>query len=1161
MYGYLKPTATLEIFNLAEIVTLHRCLGTCNITLRWKHRTQQSTDRIKDNMDPAWANKFNNASKEREYLARTAWLLLDGGTTALRTVFDSVHPPLNLRDHLAQAHVRAVLCRLHEEQNVISENQWKLLYPLKKKHVLSQKYDSHLLLTLLQSICHLCPPYPNGWHAQPMSTDSSLAADIVRMQLLHQQVASMETMTLDEYARIWRQARDVLFRLGGPPIRVKIHRIEHEVMTQEMQTHYINTFMAGWGDGRRVISTPKSADSLRKARRNRQAKHNNDQNGLSPEDKVVWRKIHKPLVDNVVADDILDRLQQNQVIKFSDRQEILAISKNSDRMMNLLDKILHSKNSSALKALIEAMKFKYKSIHDQAVQIRKETYKNGVRDNVDVVGVVSEVMCSHYKQTYNKCQPFAWNESVTVNIRDIYTPLDILNSEGKRLHLHDFCPAPTTNGRGQRVMLEGASGSGKSVLCQMVSYIWGSQKSFFRHRYPIFLHVDLQVMEGGFYEHVYDKFFPSGHSLDLTGFRDMLDDHSYDVMVLIDGYDDGCNVPEVQSILSGESLRLATVIVACNPELLSSGHFTPDSKMFCMGFSQTNVIKCITNYLEQSKVNIEHHQKFIDTMANDKWLLKPYLNLPVVVLLIFGYYQTTKNAKLLDIETVTALFESYGISMAMHLCKKQKIDVIGYEFPDDVISGVERLGSFAFNTLLSNRKAFGEDELALEMDNPVALKLCAFSKFMLGSKVKFLCGLMQDFLAAKHLADFVMDDIVKTLKDNGMTKKPKYTQVVSLLSGLYRFDYDTSVLRAIFTELAVRNVRQTRVPTGQETNTSSSDKKLRPPSGQIMDFNTSLQSLIECQSREDVCKIVAQSLPPRILVRREGLIPSKCLYALQNMLQFDENRLSHLEFHLQPMYMYQQNQFRDLAISAANNSNLTSLKVQWSSFDLMSKFMCTFMTETKQIQHVTLEDVYRKPLSTVPASTWAAFQTACENMSKVSRVSFINSKEAAVTYFFLQHLPHSIKELELRGCAMNMMCAGEISSKLENTVDLEKLDLTGTHLTGSDFVPILQGLKLCSSIKTLKMCGAKLDRSAVDALSECLKLTRSLQILDLSECQLTTDMCQKLAGAIVQNRTLQRLVLKKTKVTSEGRDAISHSKLDQIKVVGLEDSLHVVHTT
>lgn len=94
------------------------------------------------------------------------------------------------------------------------------------------------------------------------------------------------------------------------------------------------------------------------------------------------------LVDHLVAEDLLDRLQQNQIIKFSDRQEILSITKNSERMVNLLDRILNSKNSGAFKALLEAMKYKYKKIHEEVVQIRKETYKHGVRDTVGMYDVI-----------------------------------------------------------------------------------------------------------------------------------------------------------------------------------------------------------------------------------------------------------------------------------------------------------------------------------------------------------------------------------------------------------------------------------------------------------------------------------------------------------------------------------------------------------------------------------------------------------------------------------------------------------------------------------------------------------------------------------------------------------------------------------------------------
>lgn len=144
-------------------------------------------------MDQGWAAKLLNPDKDRENLSRVCWMLHDVGTHSLRSVFDSIHPPLNLKDHLSQPHIRTVLQRLHE-QGVLDEKQWKLLYPTKKKHTNSQQYDSRTLVTLLQTICHLCPPYPNGWSAAPLSADSSLSADIVRLQLLFQHVAEMSEL-------------------------------------------------------------------------------------------------------------------------------------------------------------------------------------------------------------------------------------------------------------------------------------------------------------------------------------------------------------------------------------------------------------------------------------------------------------------------------------------------------------------------------------------------------------------------------------------------------------------------------------------------------------------------------------------------------------------------------------------------------------------------------------------------------------------------------------------------------------------------------------------------------------------------------------------------------------------------------------------------------
>ena len=54
---------------------------------------------------------------------------------------------------------------------------------------------------------------------------------------------------------------------------------------------------------------------------------------------MVITKCYKMLHDNVQAEDVLDRLQQGGVVKVTDRQEVMAPSRNLDRMQILLPKV------------------------------------------------------------------------------------------------------------------------------------------------------------------------------------------------------------------------------------------------------------------------------------------------------------------------------------------------------------------------------------------------------------------------------------------------------------------------------------------------------------------------------------------------------------------------------------------------------------------------------------------------------------------------------------------------------------------------------------------------------------------------------------------------------------------------------------------------------
>lgn len=774
------------------------------------------------------------------------------------------------------------------------------------------------------------------------------------------------------------------------------------------------------------------------------------------------------------------------------------------------------------------------------------------------------MLVSKYTAMFSKCQPFPWNDTIQANIRDLYNTLDILDIDGKRIALSDILPAPSSNGKGHRMLLEGPSGSGKTMLSNTIAYLWAAQSNYFKNPCPLLLHIDLKAVLSNFDEEVYRNLFPDNFKVDQGEFWHLLEQRAEDVVLVIDGYESGKDFPSLLDILNGRKLQQSTVIVTNDHEQCPNLGFQPDLKCFIMGYSMKNVLRCMKTYIRLFGSEPENHPKLFEALEDETFGLGLYITNPFICLLTFGVYQTMKHINLKEITTVANLFETYGIAMASLYCKRQKIDVIGLEFPEDVMEAIEQLTTFAFTSLTDDNKCFTEEEILKETKSQIVFKLGVFHKFTEGTKWRFVCNLMQHFLAAKHLADFVLEDILKLIKDHSLTKHSKYNQTISFLCGIYRNDFDTPVLSSLFTELAVKNVRHTKVSI-QEVKSNGmveiEKKKPRPPSGQILDFGQSLQSLAECYNRDDAFEIISRSLPARIFLRRDGIISSKCIYALQQVLQFPENRIAHLELHVLPLYLYQQEMYINLAKAASKSKTIKSLKLNSNSLELSSKFLNSFLEEAELVDSIVVDNLGKKNPRHITASTWATLQNACQNMGKTNHFSFRNCKEAATVYFVIHHLPNTIQELNFSGCTMNMMCAGEISSHLEHAQCLQKLDITNCHLVGSDIVAIMQGLKLCGTIKSLRLCGAKLDRPATTALCECLRLTRTLSTLDLSHCELSTEMIEKLVCAIVENRSLKRLLLNSTRVSEEGFAAISRSNLEEnVQIEGLDDWGYALYT-
>jgi hypothetical protein len=152
--------------------------------------------------------------QKRANFLRISNLLVDKGTKALRMCFDAILPPANLR---------AVLNANKELLQALSPRQMDLLFPRPGNRPDSKTFDITLLSFLLRNICAALSSPALGWDTEPLATDCSREADIVRIELFrnkiyaHAVTPQIDNATFEEY---WSKISDALYRLGIPAAEI-----------------------------------------------------------------------------------------------------------------------------------------------------------------------------------------------------------------------------------------------------------------------------------------------------------------------------------------------------------------------------------------------------------------------------------------------------------------------------------------------------------------------------------------------------------------------------------------------------------------------------------------------------------------------------------------------------------------------------------------------------------------------------------------------------------------------------------------------------------------------------------------------------------------------------------------------------------------------------
>ena len=162
------------------------------------------------------------APDPEEILRSTSWkgnfqritrLLIIGGTSLLREIFDSICPPSNLPTILSNPVTKKRL-----KAAKLTMPQWHCLCPSPGVYGKSVDFDVTLLVRLLRTICNLTPP-STGWDALPLSADHSLTADLARIKYyrnsLYGHVSQGMAIRDSEFLTLWQEISEALVRIAG----------------------------------------------------------------------------------------------------------------------------------------------------------------------------------------------------------------------------------------------------------------------------------------------------------------------------------------------------------------------------------------------------------------------------------------------------------------------------------------------------------------------------------------------------------------------------------------------------------------------------------------------------------------------------------------------------------------------------------------------------------------------------------------------------------------------------------------------------------------------------------------------------------------------------------------------------------------------------------
>ena len=371
-----------------------------------------------------------------------------------------------------------------------------------------------------------------------------------------------------------------------------------------------------------------------------------------------------------------------------------------------------------------------------------------------------------YYDTFSKVKIIPWNESSSIEIDKIYTPLNWVRDHRKpsgvtKEELEDY--TDMFKGKPTRMLVYGRPGIGKSTFCKKAAYDWSKALKEILKNFSILLLINLRDVRD--LEDIRDvlrasKLLASDGPISVDSLYDYIINNQDKVLLILDGYDEYSCAKEHSPILAiwkGEQLRDCHVIVTTRQlkcdELIGPSHV----QLEVQGFKSWERIKTFARKFLVEKQDLDEFMSFLDEKD-----IGDMAEIPLLLLMLCNLWEGKKYHVELP-KSRADIFTQFIKTILNHKGGSHQPmpfqEVTSTEAKEDL----SNLGKVAFEALLQDRLYVRCSELPSNISRSFQ-KLSEVGLFQIVNLTSlnpekgayFIHKSVQEFLAAWHIKEEVL---------------------------------------------------------------------------------------------------------------------------------------------------------------------------------------------------------------------------------------------------------------------------------------------------------------------------------------------------------------------------------------------------------------------